>query len=468
MPIAWLDEIAGLEPAINFLQGRGYTSKLWPYDGVDQQFLAYLPLQGWLHIVGQFLLPSTIYGVRLPYVIFLLAGTVFLYFTLRARQVSLLILLGVLALLLNEKSIFETTRGVRVEPIAFFLLQWAYWAYTVKKKHHLAAASAVMLILHPYLYPAALIFFIKAHSSHTTALNKAFLRPSIALLYPTAIVLGFLFFIHFDIALFVDQFSAQGRVHSNFGGFLTLFQNHFIKRFWPYYLTQPYIPLLIYSAILYSIYSIFRRTANTANYALLATHIVWLVALGPMHRYNSVLVVLSLFCFIPHLASMPKVFHWKQLVIASIVLAVSMLDVGIRQVMSTVQRSERDPTKFMSHINVNLPRGKSIITGQEIAYYASMNNPSLDFFLFNTTPYRFSFDAYDNLLILHYDTLAGFSELATYKAAQSTNWTWVKKSGTKTYDGVYLLVTKDVHHYKKTLALLKDKNTQARKEFKYQ
>ncbi|MFT6004504.1 MAG: hypothetical protein ACI8UQ_001643, partial [Bacteroidia bacterium] len=45
MPLAWVDEISGVEPAINFLQGNGYTSKIWPHEGVEKQFLAYLPLQ---------------------------------------------------------------------------------------------------------------------------------------------------------------------------------------------------------------------------------------------------------------------------------------------------------------------------------------------------------------------------------------------------------------------------------------
>ncbi len=468
MPIVWLDEIAGLEPCINFLQGKGYISKLWPYEGVDKQFLAYLPLQGWLHIAGQLVLPDTVLGVRIPYVIFLLAGSVFLFLTLHTRDITSLIIVGVLVLILNEKSLFETTRGTRVEPIAFFLLNWAYWAYTVKKNHQLALAASLMLLLHPYLYPAALVFFIQAHSSYITLQNKAFLRPSVLWIYPLLILLSFLFFINFDITLFVDQFTAQGRLHSNFGGFFTLFYNHFIQRFWPYYLTQPYIPLLIYGAFFYSIYSVFKRTANTASYALLATHAVWLIALGPMHRYNSILVVLSLFSLIPDMAFMPKVLNWKQRIVVGIILSLSVLDVGIRQVMCTAQRSERNPTMFIRFLNTNLPNGKSVITGQEIAYYASIKNPSLDFFLFNTTPYRFLFSNYDNLLILHYDTLAGFSELAKYEVPKPVNWSWIKKAGTKTYQGVYLLSTKDVQLYEKTLAILKAKNTEERKAFKYQ
>ena len=56
MPLAWVDEISGVEPAINFLQGNGYTSQIWPHEGVEKQFLAYLPLQGWLHILTQYIL----------------------------------------------------------------------------------------------------------------------------------------------------------------------------------------------------------------------------------------------------------------------------------------------------------------------------------------------------------------------------------------------------------------------------
>ncbi|MGB1037636.1 MAG: hypothetical protein ACPGYY_03245 [Bacteroidia bacterium] len=470
MPLAWVDEIAGLEPAINFLKGEGYTSRLWPYDGVDKQFLAYLPLQGWLHIASQKVLSFSIYNVRLPYAIFLLAGALILFKSLRSSSVSLIISLAICMLILNEKSLFETTRGVRVEPIAFFLLSSAYYGYSIKNKHVLALASTSMVFLHPYIWPAALVLFLSTsirENSKSSIVST--LKPTRFWLYPTLALVGYLIYIHGDITLFLDQFSAQASKHETFGGLGQRIYNHFVLRFWPYYITQPYIPIVIYAALFSSILKVYRKQWTFIDISLILTHVAWILAIGPMHRYNSVLVILSLLTLIPYLSKIElrQKLNWR-LVFIVLTLGISCLDVTSRQVMATVQREERNPKHYISWLKRHIPPGKSIISGHEIAYYPSAYNDDLDFFLFNTVPYRFEFESYDNLLFISDEKIHDCTLLSTYKTRSKYDWDWLKNSGTKTYNNLHLYEATSPSIYREVLKKKRVRNTEINNRSKYQ
>lgn len=470
MPLAWVDEIAGLEPAVNFLQGKGYTSQLWPYDGVDQQFLAYLPLQGWLHIASLKVLSFSIYNVRLPYAIFLVLGSIILYKSLRTNSVTILISLAICMLIVNEKSLFETTRGVRVEPIAFFLLSSVYYGYSTKKKHLVALACTAMVFLHPYLWPAALVFFLSTSLKSNSKISVAsVVRPSIFWLYPIFGLAGYLIFIHGDIGLFWDQFSAQAKMHETFGGVGQRVYNHFILRFWPYCITQPYIPIFIYLTLIFSIYKVYKKNAAFVDIALIFTHLTWIIAIGPMHRYNSVLIILSLFTMVPYMSkivldSNPK---WR-IAFIIMLLGISCLDVTSRQLMALVQHKERDPYLFTSWLKEHIPSGKSIISGHEVAYYSSAYNNNLDFFLFNTIPYRFDFDSYDHLLFISDSKIDECTLLGSYKVSSENEWNWIRNSGTKTYNDLFLYKSNSTSIYNQVLKEKREKNTAINNSSKYQ
>jgi len=472
MPLAWVDEVAGLEPAINFLQGNGYTSQLWPQQGVDKQFLAYLPLQGWLHIISQTFLDFSVYLVRLPYAIYLLIGGYFLYKTLLSKDIKLLTALIVVVLVLNEKSLFETTRGVRIEPITFMLLSIAMYCKVRKNLVGVVSAASLLILVHPNVWAAAGILLVSAFYDKNDAEHKKlwrFIKPNVLWLVPIALLIFFLLFIHFDVDLLFAQFTNQAERHTSFGGLGTHFYNHFVRRFWPYYFTQPYIPLLVYFALGYAIYCIVKRRSTPASYALLLTHLVWFAILGPMHRYNSVLVSISLFTVLPlisrvHLSKQSLIYT----LLTILVLGVSCIDVASRQVMALVQHEERKPEPFISWLNQNIPGESSIISGHEIAYYASVPNDDLDFFLFNTTPYRFDFDQYKNLYLISTAPQPDHQIISKYSVPISTQWSWIKNSGTKTYQGLYLLRANSVDSYNTALKKMKKKNTAERSKFRYQ
>ncbi|MDA8886298.1 glycosyltransferase family 39 protein [Bacteroidia bacterium] len=461
MPLAWVDEIAGLEPAINFLQGNGYTSKLWPQEGVEKQFMAYLPLQGWLHIIFQKIFSFSIYTIRLPYALFLVSGAAFLYKSLSMRHLSTVALLAVVMIILNEKSLFETTRAIRVEPISFLLLCIAYFGFTTRNFHITMAASALMMTLHPYLWPVAIVFMISSFKERNGAAHWTnTLKPSILWLYPAALGLFFLAFIHFNIEDFADQLLNQASRHENAGGIGTQLSNHFYGRFWPYYRTQPYIPFLVYGALLASVINGIKRHISHFDVALIATHIFWIINLGPMHRYNSVLIILSLFVLVPFIIRIEHLrFKPIGVLALSSVLMISCIDVSSRQVMAQMQRTERNPESFLDWLSENIPEGNTIIAGHEIAYYEAVANTNLDFFLFNTTPYRFDFEQYDNLLLISPQVFKEANIIAQYKVEGGTSLGWIKNSGTKTYQDLYLLKVKDAKTYQIVLTQMKNQNT---------
>lgn len=460
MPIVWVDEIAGLEPAINFLQGRGYTSKLWPYAGVEEQFLAYLPLQGWLHIAAQKILWFSVYAVRLPYAIFLITGTLFIYSALHKQGTTLIISLAIIMLLLNEKSLFETTRGIRVEPISFLLLSITYWSFNERKFHVSALSISFALLLHPYLWPASLILFLGICKEQSNSKNfiKSFISPNNYWLYPIGAAFLFLVFIHFDVSLFLQQFGAQAERHATSGSILERLTNHLYYRFWPYYSTQVYIPLFIYATFLWSTFRMAKRNATVFDYALIFTHLAWLLAIGPMHRYNSVLVILSLFAITPLLKQVQLSQLKKRHLLAGIlVLGISCLDVSTRQALATVQRAERNPTDFLAWFDQHTPDGKCIVSGHEATYYAAAHNDSLDFFLFNTLPYRYSFDQYDHLLIISETEIENANILGIYTIENTSEWT--EQLGSKTYNKLHMIEVEGIKHYTEILEKMRIKNS---------
>jgi hypothetical protein len=410
--------------------------------------------------------------VRLPYAIYLLLGALFLYKALKKTKVNTLVSLLIIILVLNEKSLFETTRGIRVEPITFLLLSISVYGFSTKKIYIVALASSLMIVVHPYVWPAAGVFlFACFYFWNITTVHPVLrlVKPNILWLMPIGILVFFLFFIHFDIELLYAQFVNQADRHTSFGGITSHFYNHFVRRFWPYYITQPYIPLLIYFALGYAIFTVLKKKFNPAILALLLTHAVWFAILGPMHRYDSVLVFLSLFAVLPLLSSI-RLPEQKLIytLLALLVFSISCVDVVSRQLLATVQRAERSPEKFLTWLNSNIDKNSSIISGHEIAYYAAVPNDNVDFFLFNTTPYRFDFDTYQNLYIISNKTWPNHDLISKYEVPNTVAWDWIKNSGTQTYQNLYLLKAQTVQDYNNALRKMKSANTAERSKFTYE
>jgi hypothetical protein len=133
-----------------------------------------------------------------------------------------------------------------------------------------------------------------------------------------------------------------------------------------------------------------------------------------------------------------------------------------------VQRAERSPEKFLTWLNSNIDKNSSIISGHEIAYYAAVPNDNVDFFLFNTTPYRFDFDTYQNLYIISNKTWPNHDLISKYEVPNTVAWDWIKNSGTQTYQNLYLLKAQTVQDYNNALRKMKSANTAERSKFTYE
>ncbi len=85
IPVAWLDETFGLDPAINLVREGSYTSKIWAHPGTEVKFLAYLPFIQLYNAFFLSFLPDEIFWVRLPYVLAFAIALVFVWRIYKTR-----------------------------------------------------------------------------------------------------------------------------------------------------------------------------------------------------------------------------------------------------------------------------------------------------------------------------------------------------------------------------------------------
>lgn len=456
IPIAWLDEVMGLDPGFRLANGQGYTSYFWPQKGTEDFFLAYLPIQPLMHYLHQLVLPFDIYWVRFPWAIYLLLGSILFYASMRKLGLSTLFSMGMLLLIINEKSLFETTRGVRVEPLIFLAICSAIYARIKNWPVLQSVVSTTLVFMHPDVWPIALVLYLDAIGSSYKAYKRSGKTIAIVLTPLTGTLL-FLLFIDFDVVSFVGQFLHQGNDHSASGNLFHRLHAHFIDRFWPYYISQPWIPTLVYAAFVYAIYNIVHKQGNYLSYGVLVTHLVWCIILGPFPRYNSILIVLSVF-----LLAKPLYLMWKNLNpnIAHTALIglciLSSADVVIRHTMAIVQREERNPYAVIHWLQEELPKEDTyLITGSDIAYYAMAEDTTAGYFLYNIPPYKYDFNKYDRLLLLLDNKDSACTQLAEYHTTQGK---WSKKFGKKTYKNLYLQEVKSPLAYAELLQRLDYKN----------
>ena len=456
IPIAWLDEIMGLDPGFRLANGQGYTSYFWPQEGTEDFFLAYLPLQPLMHYLHQLVLPFDIYWVRFPWAIYLLSGSILFYASMRKLGLNTLFSIGMLLLIINEKSLFETTRGLRVEPLIFLAICSA--VYTRIKNWPLlqSIVSTTLVFMHPDVWPIALVLYLDSiYNSYKTYKHSS--KTIAIVLSPLTGTMLFLFFIDFDVVGFIGQFLHQGNDHSASGNLFHRLHAHFIDRFWPYYISQPWVPTLVYVAFAYAISNIVKKQGTYLSYGVLFTHFVWCIILGPFPRYNSILIVLSLF-----LLANPMYLIWKNLnpnIAHTALISLCILssaDVVIRHAMAIVQREERDPYSVIHWLREELPKeGTYLITGSDIAYYAMAEDTTAGYFLYNIPPYKYDFNKYDRLLLLSDNKDSACTQLSDYHIKQGK---WSKKFGNQTYKNLYLQEVNSPLVYSELLLRFDNKN----------
>lgn len=446
IPLVWIDEIMGLDPALRYVSGKGLTSRIWPQEGTSSYFMAYLPLQTWFHILHLKVLPNSIFWVRFPWAVYLLLGTFFMFIGFKKRQLPSWLALALCILIINEKSLFETTRGVRVEPLIYLLFSIAFYAKALSKYHLQSIAASLLLLCHPDVWPLSLILFLDA--CYYKKSGSYLLKPNILWTYPILTLLVFLWSIDYSLIYWLDQFVHQGSEHAMSGGVIERFKNHFIVRFWPYYTTQPWVPLLIYISVIGSLFSAVTKQITSASAAVLLTHLVWFAILGPFHRYNSILFLVALWWAIPYVIKSKVLIEKRgaQLLLATLII-ISSADVVARHFMAHAQHTIRNPYPVITWLKKELPEDNYLLSGHSVGYYAINHTLNNGFILANMPPYDYDIGSYEYYYIVQEKPIKGLEIISTYKTTSSS----MINFDSKTYATLYLMRTADTALYEATL-----------------
>ncbi|MFT7229687.1 MAG: hypothetical protein ACI9GO_000146 [Bacteroidia bacterium] len=446
IPLAWIDEIMGLDPALRYLSGKGLTSRIWPQEGTSRYFMAYLPLQTWFHILHLKILPFSIYWVRFPWAVYLMIGTLLVYLGLKKNQLPTWIALGLCILLINDKSLFETTRAVRVEPLIFLLFSIAFYAKAMSRHHLQSIAASLLFLCHPDVWPLSLILFLDACSIKNT--DSALLKPNRLWLYPLLTVTAFLWSIEFNIPMWLGQLIHQGSEHSASGNIFDRLHSHFILRFWPYYTTQPWTPLIIYASFIGSLTEVFRKKISSKNITILLTHLIWFVILGPFHRYNCILLILAIWWSIPYLKKGSHLFYKTGIQVAFMLFVIfSSADVVARHHMAHARHVERNPYPVIRWLKEALPDEDYLLSGHAIGYYAMNHKAHNGYILANIPPYDYNFEEYSSYYIVQESPLKGLKTVSTYRTPVMNSFNF----NSKTYETLYLMRADNKEKYLKTL-----------------
>ncbi|MBR9860371.1 glycosyltransferase family 39 protein [bacterium] len=399
MPTVWFDEVMGLDPSVNAVFGDGFKSRIWPQEGTEERFMAYMPLRFWVHRIVLSIVPFTVFWVRLPWIIFGLTAFALFYFAIKRESLNWFLAAVFTLILMNDRVIFETLRSMRVDALAYLVLATVLFFWSRKQVLGIALSSCLLVLVHPNLWWIAFCFY-------SYALIKAFINTEprvkaskrvLVLLSPVLTGIALLFYINFDIAMFMSQLLEHGRMHQMQGGFFQRFSDHFISRFWPYYNRQPWTPIIIYTALAYAVYRLIKKDFNTLFIALTGTHIYWLLFLAPYYRYNGVLIFISIIVLIHWLRSWDRTFILHP-VLLILLIAISSVEVGVRHIIALSQYSERNPKPAISWVEneMNKAEGTVLMFGHDLAFYPCAIAPFADYMLFNTSPEKFEFDQYNH------------------------------------------------------------------------
>lgn len=409
LPLVWFDEVLGLDPAIQWVFNHSYSSRIWPQTGTEDHFMAYLPMQFIFHAGHLLILPFEVYWIRLPWAIYFLIAALILFFIAKQHSKNWFIAILVCFIFIHDKTVFEVARSMRVEPISFLFIGLCGLAYYNKKSVLLAIFSTTLVFIHPNLWMLALVLFLSASAQFNGKLSlKGSIKPNWLWLIPLLACIGFLYSISFNLSDLYTQLLEHGRQHTASGSITSRLNAHFIGRFWPYYTTQPWMPLLMLFALIRSLVILAKRKGNALDVALVLTHVYWIGLLAPFYRYNAVLLFISLLSLMPILSKIKQTenLHWISLAL----LLLMPFNVMARHLTALAQREQRGPKPVIDWISGELAQqGKTLVIGHDVAYYAIALDPSKQYMMFNLSDAKINWASYDSYYAVLTDSLADYS-----------------------------------------------------------
>jgi hypothetical protein len=400
--IPWVDEVMNVEPGFNLYSTGSLFSNLFPFEGANKKFLAYLPVTPLVHYLGFLIFPKTVFWVRFP-IFLLFAVSIWMWFRLLKDEFKLegAVFFLFILLFIQDESILRQLRGTRVEITEVFLLLAAFFiGLKCKKSVFSAIPLGLMLVTHPkvwFLAPIGLFFMVLKDKSmgHRLLGTLFFILP----------ILIWLAFADFNIEAIKTQLFAHGEEHVAQGN---LIFGHFVERFLPNYLAQPWMFVMHIAALVFASFQIIKKPLEKSTmyaWMLMSTSIFWFIKLAPFVRYNPVLVVLILLVLLVEFKThqewiLAKFKSFLGLVMVAFWMFLLITPFLYRNTIAFSQWKERDPAIMLELLDKEInPKEKTLILDGEIGFYAAMNNPNLDFrllYTLNTTP----FSDYDNVYLL--------------------------------------------------------------------
>jgi hypothetical protein len=409
-PIAWIDEVMDLDPAVQWVNGNGYQSKLWPYKGSDSFFLANLPLRNLSFILSTYLFGPDIFWVRLPHFIMALMVGITLFYILQYRCRHEYISLFLVLFIMLDKGLYESIRSVRCEMLQVFLFLIAFGFTVYRKKPFIAIiAGALLYLVHPASWGLSLLIFVwNGWMLKRTSIGLG-LAGIVVFLIPGTF---WLWMIDFNFSGLHTQLFAAGMDHSSIGKHVgTLLRGHFLGRYEHYFPLQIWSIAAVWAAHILAVLLFIRRYTYGKkppfiSYALLIHSIYWLVFLEPHVRYSPTMMVIcyvQLIYFIPMVRN-KWVFGMRTMIV--LIALQSITFAGINS-LGFSERFSRNPYNAMTWIHEQIQQNRLseqhriLLAGQSIGAYFHYQYPGvLADYMEPNYPHHFDFSDYDELYVL--------------------------------------------------------------------
>ncbi len=451
VPIAWIDEIMNIEPAWQFLQGNGFIGKMWPHEGAEKIFLAYLPLSSFIHLIDLSIFPPELFFTRLLWLLFLGTSCIFIFKYIVARYLTLEPLIYfILCIYVLDEGINNSLRNGRIEMPAIAILSALFYLSIRNKRPSIQAVLiSLLLIAHPGLYPIAFIFSLNLLTKKASLLKR--------LQY--IVFIGFFPFVYlmmanFDFQLIYHQLVLHGQEHDQTAVQGNRFYLHFVERFLPIYKYQPYmlvINIIMHLSCLYSIIFRWNPRHQLLEWSYLFTSLFWFFTLAPFYRYTSVLSFL-MFLHLPSLAHRVfsvfgflkfslKTANKIQVSLLFLLLSYIAVPFVLRHYYTFKQWPERNEYKVYNWLDQQMQhhtKKKNLIIDEAIGFYYSMHHPNDYEFTLPYALHKYDIRNYERVYYLSFRESPTLSNLiGTYEPSSTQD---VPSIGKKiiTYKGLKL------------------------------
>ena len=432
VPIAWIDEIMNIEPAWQFLQGNGFIGKMWPHEGAEKIFLAYLPLSSFIHLIDLSIFPPELFFTRLLWLLFLGISCVFVFKYIVARYLTLEpIIYFIICIFVLDEGINNSLRNGRIEMPAIAIMSALFYLSIRNKRPSIQAILISMLfIAHPGLYPIAFIFSLNLLTKKASLLKR--------LQY--IVFIGFFPFLYlmmanFDFQSIYHQLILHGQEHDQTAVPGNRFYLHFVERFLPIYKYQPYMIVLnviMHLSCLYSIIFRWNPRHQLVEWSYLFTSLFWFFTLAPFYRYTSVLSFL-MFLHLPSLAHRIfsvfgflkfslKTANKIQVSLLFLMLLYISIPFMMRHYYSFKQWPERNEYAVYHWLDQSMQHHtekKNLIIDEAIGFYFSMRHPDKYEFTLPYALHKYDIRNYERVYYLTFRESPTLSNLVdTYKVAE--------------------------------------------------